>query len=221
MTHPPSQQGKDEPWWKKSITIALAVTIIGSTITFHEKFRIEPIKEQLNINKDRATQLNEEVGKLKEQNKKIVDENTQLRLNQNNHSANNNKGLALFSGYEVSSNLDPYNKNIAVGLILSDQTRNRIASASPEKIEAVVILAPEQEFVNLWVVDGRNNKISKKLLRKEGRLSNPERRDEYYFEILISSFPQVDPLSIYKIAFEAKVAGGASQSFLVKRVNLK
>jgi predicted nucleic acid-binding Zn-ribbon protein len=213
------QRPSIEAWWKRPLTIGLTITLITGTFGFIERFRVEPIKEQFNLSKERENTL-------REQNKTLVDQNSELRteiggLKRNAQSNTPQEDSVLFSGYEVSYHLNSDTNQMAVGLVLSEQTRNKIASVAPEKIEAVVIFSPGQEWVNLKIVDARGNSVYRKLTREEGQQLNPERTDERFFELLISNFPQVDPLSISKIVFEARNVLEGSEKFTVKQVNLK
>ena len=213
------QQPIAEPWWKRPLTVGLVITIIMGTFGFIDKVRVEPIQAQLNLSKDRENDL-------KEQNKTLVDKISELRaeidaLNQNHQSGISLEDSVLFNGYEVSQHLDSDTNQMSVGLVLSEQTRNRIANAAPERIEAVVIFSSNQEWVDLRIVDARGNSAYRRLTREEGRQLNPERTDERFFELLISNFQQIDPLSISKVVFEANNELAGVEQFIVKQVNLK
>jgi cell division protein FtsB len=211
------------PWWKTLVAVVAGILAFvsgaGSVFTFDEKLRIEPIRQQVELHKDKATEL-------ERKNKEAIDENTQLRaeidsLKQGFKDQDSQSNLALFSGYESLYTFDQYTRNVAVGLILSDQTRNALAQTPPEKINAVIIFAPDQESVILWIRDARGNSENRTLFRNEGQALNPERDDERYFELLISNFQSVDPSSISKIVFETRNIPSTAQRFLVKSIDLK
>ncbi|WP_271254093.1 hypothetical protein [Pseudanabaena sp. Chao 1811] len=193
--------GGTSPWWAKPV---------GDFLSQKE------LKEEKKVLENKNKELTDKNKELSDKNKELIKE---LDIFKDNIAKQEN--LALFSGYEVNYNLDTSTRDIGVGLILSEQTRSKIEKTSLEKIEAVVIFATGQRFVNLWITDTRGNSYPKLLQREEGKPFNPERSNELSFELLVSNFPQVDPRSISKIVFEAKAVPFGYRSFIVKRVNLK
>lgn len=237
MTQPQTQSSQSLPWWKKTITIASVIGIILTTCTIYENFRlkpvVEPLEKNLALSKENSSKLEKDItdrdNKIKDKDntiQQLADERKELRaklypLEENDKLKGFQENIALFSGYEISYN--PKTKDIAVGLGLSEQNKKQIASSTPTKIEAVVIFAPGQEFVNLWIIDATGKGIKKILRREEGKVLIPEREDERFFELLISNFQGIDKSDISKISFEARIVPGnvKKKVFVVKRVNLK
>lgn len=201
-----------KPWWRKSITVASVFAIIMGTATFMTVFLVEP-------QRDRADRFKENNESLEKQ---LKDLNTNLKVANDKLSSSNKVGeldLSAFSRYRTS--YDFVTKSAASGLILSDEARKKLENNPLENIEVTVVFANEQDYVELWIIDMRGNKTTRKLEKSQGKLVSSERRDELSYKIPVSYLEKVDPRSISEITFEAANLKTQKGSFIIKSVVIR
>ena len=200
------------PWWKKPITAAYTIALIMGTAAFMNTFLVEP-------QKSRAEKFKEDADRYEKLHKGVSEE---LKVANGKLSASNKVSeldLSAFSKYRTA--YDFATKSAASGLILSDEARKKIENTPLENIEVTVIFANEQDSVELWIIDMRGNKTTRRLERSQGKLASSDRLDELSYKIPVSYLEKVDPRSISEITFEAANLKSQKGSFVVKSLVVK
>jgi hypothetical protein len=210
QVHALTEQIPLKRWESVRSKVIATVVIIMSTGSFMKFCIVDLMQSRLDHQKDQIALLE----------KKPTTKVKPGDLEESVSGQNQNSKLDLLSTL-ISMNRvyhDPITKRVTSALVLSKSAKEQLNKFPVKIVSLNIEFQPGQDSVKFYIVDGRGNWKSQRLLKKEG-IGNPKNKDERNFEIAVGSFSQFDPASISEIRIEShglKDNRNSASSFAIK-----